>query len=169
MRACSVSEQDSHIPLDRRTFLRWLSRCWRGQHESGSPSFSINPITRASRVRSSEFWGSLAEYPKTGTLWQPKTGLRRCYLCRATSTSTHVLAINPADAAAMGNRRSRKGVQCRRHRSVGHRPASTRPARARPEVPRRRTGSPPLRSQSGDRLAVVVPRPCAMNNSAGTP
>ena len=41
MRACSVSEQDSHIPLDRRMFLRWLSRWWRGQHESGSPSFSI--------------------------------------------------------------------------------------------------------------------------------
>src|SRR6516165_2227848 len=43
MRACSMSEQDSHIPLDRRTFLRWLSRWWRGQHESGSPSFSISP------------------------------------------------------------------------------------------------------------------------------
>jgi hypothetical protein len=41
MRACSVSGQDSHIPLDRRTFLQWLSRWWRGQHESGSPSFSI--------------------------------------------------------------------------------------------------------------------------------
>src|SRR5262249_13577485 len=43
MRACSVSEQDSHIPLDRRTFLRWLSRWWRGQYESVSPSFSITP------------------------------------------------------------------------------------------------------------------------------
>jgi hypothetical protein len=42
MPACSVSGQDSHIPLDRRTFLQWLSRWWRGQHESGSPSFSIN-------------------------------------------------------------------------------------------------------------------------------
>src|SRR6516165_4081764 len=42
MRACSVSEQDVHIPLDRRTFLQWLSRWWRGQHESGSPSFSIS-------------------------------------------------------------------------------------------------------------------------------
>src|ERR1700730_12272017 len=42
MRACSVSGQDSHIPLDRRTFLQWLSRWWRGQHESGSPSFSIS-------------------------------------------------------------------------------------------------------------------------------
>jgi len=41
VRACSVSEQDFHIPLDRRMFLRWLSRWWRGQHESGSPSFSI--------------------------------------------------------------------------------------------------------------------------------
>src|ERR1700730_6003171 len=46
MRACSVSEQDSHIPLDRRTFLRWLSRWWRGQHESGSPSFSISRIDK---------------------------------------------------------------------------------------------------------------------------
>src|SRR5215831_12499603 len=33
MRACSVSEQNSHIPLDRRTFLQWLSQWWRGQHE----------------------------------------------------------------------------------------------------------------------------------------
>ena|SRR5215813_10866605 len=41
MRACSVSGQDSHIPLDRRTFLQWLSRWWRGQHESGSSSLSI--------------------------------------------------------------------------------------------------------------------------------
>jgi len=31
----------SHIPLDGRTFLRWLSRWWRKQHESGFPSFSI--------------------------------------------------------------------------------------------------------------------------------
>jgi len=45
MRACSVSEQDSHIPLDRRTFLRWLSRL-RGRHESGSPSFSIRRANR---------------------------------------------------------------------------------------------------------------------------
>src|SRR6516225_894506 len=71
------------------------------------------------------------------------------------------LAINPTDAVAVGNRCSRKGVGCRRHGSVGHRPASRHPARARPEVPRWRTGSPPLRSQSGDRLAVVVSRPCA--------
>jgi hypothetical protein len=45
MRACSVSEQASHIPLDGLTFLRWLSRWWRGQHESASPSFSISPIS----------------------------------------------------------------------------------------------------------------------------
>jgi len=42
MRACSVSEQASHIPLDGLTFLRWLSRWSRGQHESASPSFSIS-------------------------------------------------------------------------------------------------------------------------------
>src|SRR5262249_15642090 len=42
MRARSVSGQDSHIPLDRRTFLQWLSRWWRGQHESGSTSFNIS-------------------------------------------------------------------------------------------------------------------------------
>ena len=47
MRAYSMSEQDSHIPLDRRTFLRWLSRWWRGQHETGSPSFSIIPLARS--------------------------------------------------------------------------------------------------------------------------
>jgi len=40
-------------------------------------------------------------------------------------------------AVAVGNRCSRKAVECRRHRSVGHRPASRHPARARPEVPRR--------------------------------
>jgi hypothetical protein len=34
-------EQGSHIPLDRRTFLQWLSRWWRGQHESESQSSSI--------------------------------------------------------------------------------------------------------------------------------
>src|SRR6516162_5741434 len=80
----------------------------------------------------------------------------------ATIKLTHCpLAINPTDAVAVGNRRSRTGVECRRHRRVGHRPASRRSARARPEVPRPRTGSPPLRSQSGDRLAVVVSRPCA--------
>ena|SRR5215831_5728360 len=39
MRAWSVSVQDFHIPLDRRTFLQWLSREWREQHEPGSPSF----------------------------------------------------------------------------------------------------------------------------------
>jgi hypothetical protein len=49
MRACSVSGQDSHIPLDRRTFLQWLSRWWRGQHESGSPSFSIRYRSRPGR------------------------------------------------------------------------------------------------------------------------
>jgi hypothetical protein len=42
MRACSVSEQEFHSPLGRRTFLQWRSRWWRGQHESGSPSFSIS-------------------------------------------------------------------------------------------------------------------------------
>src|SRR5215467_5509505 len=53
----------------------------------------------------------------------------------ATIKLTHCpLAINPTDAVAVGNRRSRKGVECRRHRSVGHRPASRRPARARPKV-----------------------------------
>jgi hypothetical protein len=60
MRACSVSEQDSHIPLDRRTFLRGLSRSGRGRHESGSPSFSISTkpkaedgksVTRAARAQ----------------------------------------------------------------------------------------------------------------------
>src|SRR6516165_4768792 len=51
MRACSVSEQDSHIPLDRRTFLRWLFRWGRGRHESGSPSFSINRFYRFSGLR----------------------------------------------------------------------------------------------------------------------
>ena len=45
-------------------------------------------------------------------------------------------AINPTEAVAMGNYRSRRGVECRRHRSARHRPASRRPARARPEVPR---------------------------------
>jgi len=53
MRACSVSEQASHIPLDGLTFLRWLSRWWRGQHESASPSFSISRAgeTKGSRSR----------------------------------------------------------------------------------------------------------------------
>ena len=35
MRACSVSEQDSYIPLNRRTFLRWLSRWGRGHMSQG--------------------------------------------------------------------------------------------------------------------------------------
>src|SRR5262249_51553463 len=70
-------------------------------------------------------------------------------------------AIIPTDAVAVGNRRSRKGAECRRHRSVGHRPASRLPVRARPEAPRRRTGSPPLPSQSGDSAASVVARPYA--------
>ena len=37
----SALERCAHIPLDHRTFLRWLSPWWRGLHESGSPSFSI--------------------------------------------------------------------------------------------------------------------------------
>jgi hypothetical protein len=56
MRACSMSEQDSHIPLDRRTFLRWLSRWWRGQYESGSPSFSISYCFRLSFYRVMPLW-----------------------------------------------------------------------------------------------------------------
>src|SRR5262245_62492936 len=41
----------------------------------------------------------------------------------ATIKLTHCpLAINPTDAVAVGNRCSRTGVECRRHRSVGHRP-----------------------------------------------
>src|SRR5215471_5353737 len=72
----------------------------------------------------------------------------------------YLLAINLMVAVAVGNRCSRKAVECRRHRSVGHRPASRHPARARPEVPRRRTGSPRLRSQSGDSAAAVA-HPCA--------
>src|SRR5215470_5275864 len=60
------------------------------------------------------------------------------------------LAINPTDAVAVGDRCPRKGVECRRHRSVGHRPASRHPARAPQEIPRPRIGSPPLRSQTGD-------------------
>src|SRR6516165_566997 len=79
----------------------------------------------------------------------------------ATIKLTHyLLAINPTDVVATGNRCSGKGVECRRHRSVRHRPASRRLARARPEVPRRRTESPPLRSQSGDSAAAVVARLC---------
>jgi hypothetical protein len=54
MRACSVSEEDSHIPLDRRTFLRWLSQWWRGQHESGSPSFRVCPRTSGGITKFSE-------------------------------------------------------------------------------------------------------------------
>jgi len=30
---------NSDIPLDRRMFLRWLSRWWRGQHEFGVSEF----------------------------------------------------------------------------------------------------------------------------------
>src|SRR5262249_40678053 len=105
--------------------------------------------------------GQLVGAPKRERRKATENWIATCDLCRVASTSTHMLAINPTDAVAMGNRRSRKGVECRRCRSVGHRPASRHPARARPEVPRRRTGSPPLRSQSGDSLAVVVPRPGA--------
>src|SRR5262249_35055818 len=61
-------------------------------------------------------------------------------LCEPTAP----LAITPTDAVAVGNRRSRIGVESHRHRSVHHRLASKRPARARQEVPRQRTGSPPL-------------------------
>jgi hypothetical protein len=61
MRACSVSEQDFHIPLDRRTFLQWLSRWWRGQHESGSPSFSINRCPPKAEVVSSNLAGRASE------------------------------------------------------------------------------------------------------------
>src|SRR5262249_22263510 len=104
----------------------------------------------------------LAEHPKTGTSQGNRKLVATCYLCRAASPSTHVLVINLTHAVAMGNRRSRKDVECRRHRSVGHPPASRRPVCARPEAPRRRIGSPPLRSQSGDSAAAVVSRPGAL-------
>src|SRR6516162_2002347 len=170
MRACSMSEQDSHIPLDRRMFLRWLSRWWRGQHESGSPSFSIMSTKvqyYLERAEHCERMAALtsnrevrANFAELAQQWRDLA--RQHQKSSATIKLTHCpLAINPTDAVAMGNRRSRKGVECRRHRSVGHRPASRHPARARPEVPRWRTGSPPLGSQSGDSAAAVVPRPCA--------
>jgi hypothetical protein len=44
------SEQDSHIPLYPRTFLQWLARWWRGQHESGPPSFSISALEAAMAI-----------------------------------------------------------------------------------------------------------------------
>jgi hypothetical protein len=69
--------------------------------------------------------------------------------------------VKAEDVVAMDNHHSDKGVECRRHRSVHHRPASRPPARAQQEVPRWRTGSPPLLSQSGDSLAAVVACPCA--------
>src|SRR5262249_7923144 len=67
MRACSVSEQDSHIPLDRRTFLQWLSRWWRGQHESGSPSFSISIATNGT--------GSIRQFVSKATGLKLPSGL----------------------------------------------------------------------------------------------
>src|SRR5262245_55641663 len=45
MRACSVSEQDSHIPLDRRTFLRWLSRRGAGGMSQGLRVLVLTGIT----------------------------------------------------------------------------------------------------------------------------
>ena len=51
MRACSVSEQNSHIPLDRRTFLQWLSQWWRGQHEFRVSEFQYYSEKDETRVR----------------------------------------------------------------------------------------------------------------------
>src|SRR5262249_46757890 len=103
-----------------------------------------------------------ANFAELAQQWRLGATASKPWKSSATIKLTHCpLAINPTDAVAVGNRCSRTGVGCRRHRIVGHRPASRHPARARPEVPRRRTESPPLRSQSGDSAAAVVPRPCA--------
>ena len=51
MRACSVSEQDSHIPLDRRMFLRGCLGGGAGSMSSGSPSFSMISAISASQAR----------------------------------------------------------------------------------------------------------------------
>jgi hypothetical protein len=60
MRACSVSEQ-------------WLSRWWRGQHESGSPSFSI---TSKNSIENKDPLSS----PENKTLTRlPTLGSRRSY------------------------------------------------------------------------------------------
>src|SRR5215831_1159814 len=68
MRACSVSEQNSHIPLDRRTFLQWLSQWWRGQHE-----FRVSEFQYKTEPNQQELEG-LASAPKVS--W-PGPGTRR--------------------------------------------------------------------------------------------
>src|SRR6516162_7165572 len=77
---------------------------------------------------------TLQNLRSNGATW--RDSIKSLEILRHNQTDPCPLAINPTDAVAVGNRCSRKGVGCRRHRSVGHRPASRHPARARPEVPR---------------------------------
>ena len=49
---------------------------------------------------------------------QSKRRLRAAIYVTAAATSTHMPAINPAQAVAMGNRRSRRGVEWHRYRIV---------------------------------------------------
>src|SRR6516164_867513 len=94
----------------------------RAEHCERMAALTSNREVRANFAELAQQWRDLARQHQKSS---------------ATIKLTHCpLAINPTDAVAMGNRRSRKGVECRRHRSVGHRPASRHPARARPEVPR---------------------------------
>src|SRR5215813_6157827 len=70
------SEQDSHIPLDRRMFLRWLSRWWRGQHESGSPSFSMSRRAARRSQRTDEVIAVLATAQHGGLVGWQASGCR---------------------------------------------------------------------------------------------
>ena len=81
-------------------------------------SVCVNPITRASRVRSSNFGGA-AGHRKTGaSRGRPKNWLRAAIYVSPAARSTQMPAINPTDAVASGNRRSRRGADSRRRRSA---------------------------------------------------
>src|SRR5215813_13173116 len=78
------------------------------------------PITRASRGRSSNFGGSWLGTVKRKRREADRKLVAGCYLCDRGRNVKPDAAINPAQAVALGNRRSREGLPSRSLRPCTH-------------------------------------------------
>src|SRR5215467_11794276 len=74
------------------------------------------PITRASRGRSPNFGGSWLGTVKRKRREADRKLVAGCYLCDRGRNVKPDAGINPAQAVALGNRRSRRGVEWHRYR-----------------------------------------------------
>ena len=75
----------------------------------------VHPITRASRGRSSNFWGSWLGTVKRERREADRKLVAGCYLCHRGRNVNPDAGINPPQAA-WGNCRSRRGVEWHRYR-----------------------------------------------------